>query len=175
MASGLPKSTSSPVTTTGKTIQQSQLNQRRARPAAAGGGRQGQGDATATKRVDQADHTGNWCNFEMHLPEDAILAPAEFLELGIWTISEKMTQDVAALAAIKNEVQLRLRHLASEGLEKQPPGVAMHGVTVDKNAIHVKDDSAQLPGAHEVSPENMRCARTLRLCRLVRAGLELPL
>src|SRR5271156_6649575 len=106
-------------------IQQSQLKQRRARPAAAGRGSQRQSGATAMQLAYKAHRARDGSNPELHLPEDAILAPAEFLELWIWAVSKKMTQDVAAFAAIENEAQLGLGHFASERLEKQTPSLAM--------------------------------------------------
>jgi hypothetical protein len=63
-----------------------------------------------------------------------------------------MTQNVAPLAAIENEVQLGLGHVATQRMEKQAPSLAMHRMTVDEDAIHVKDDATQLSEAHECSP-----------------------
>src|SRR5580700_151057 len=127
-----------------ETIQQSQFHQRRAGAAAAGGGSQSHSDTTAMQFTHHADCSRYRSYFEPHLPEYAIFALAEFLELEVRTVPKKVPQDVAALAAIQNEIQFGLRHLASEGLEKQPPSLAVHCMTVDEHTVHIKDDTAQL-------------------------------
>jgi hypothetical protein len=112
------------------------------------------------KLVYKVDRARNGNDAESHSPEDAILAPAEFLEFRSRTISEKMPQDIAALAAIENKIQFRLRDVASQSLEKLTPGITMHIVAVDEDAIHIKDDTAQVAGDHEISPGDMRCVES---------------
>src|SRR6266478_2617792 len=119
-ASGLPKSTSSPVTICWK-----QFSKPR---------------STSVERA------------RLRLAEDAILASAEFFEVRFLASSEKMAQDVAAFAAIQNKIQIGLGHFASKRLKKPAPSLAMHGMTVDEDPIHVKDDATQLFEAHELSP-----------------------
>src|SRR5580700_4128587 len=106
----------------------------------------------------KTDYTRNRGYAELHLPKDVILAPAEFLEFWIWAVSKKMTQDVAAFAAIENEIQFGLGDRASQGLEKPTPSPAMHCMTVDQDSVHVKNDAAQRSSGHRLSPGNMRCA-----------------
>ena len=94
-ASGFPKSTSSPVTITWKKLQQSQLNQRRARAAAASGQRSPgpkPRHLPLKGRAPCGPRAGQRADIELHLPEYAILTPAEFLEFGSWTIPDEMTQ-----------------------------------------------------------------------------------
>src|ERR1700722_10968065 len=107
------------------------------------------------KLAHHADRARQRPNLMSHLPEDAILTSAEFFEFGIWTIPDKMTQNVAAFAAIENEVQLGLGHCSSKRMDKRAPSIAMHGMTVDEDAIHSKDDAVQSLGTHDVSPDEI--------------------
>jgi hypothetical protein len=66
----------------------------------------------------------------------------KFLEFRIRTISEKMPQDIAALAPIQHEIQFRLGDVASQRVKKLAPGIAMRSMTADEDSIHVKDDTA---------------------------------
>ncbi len=110
----------------------------------------------------------------MHLPEDAVLVPAKFLEVRIWTISEKMTQDVGSFAAIEDKVQLRLGDVASQRLQEEPPCLAMHRMTVDEDSIHVEDDAAQLSSNHKISPANAELAgRVHAPCGVAEAAISL--
>jgi len=104
------------------------------------------------KVAHHANRPWNGNYIEPHLAEDAILAPAKLLEFRLGAISQKMAEDVAPLAAIQNEIHLGLGYIAFQRLEKRAPSLAMHRMTVDENAIHVKDDAAQLSKAHEFSP-----------------------
>ena len=135
-----------------ETTQLSQIDQSRAGTAAAGGGSQRQDGAIAMKLAYHVNHSWNWGNIESHLPEDAILAPAEFLEFRLRTVSKKMAQDIGAFAPIKNEIEIRVRYVASERLKEQTPRPSMHRMTVHQDAIHVEDDAAQLSRAHEFPP-----------------------
>src|ERR1700678_4517678 len=107
------------------------------------------------KFAHQADGAGDGRDLEPHLPKDAILAATELLEFRCRTIPEKVPQDVVALAAIQNKIQLGIGDFASERPEKLTPGLAMRRMTVDENSVHVKDDAEQLC-AHEVSPGKTR-------------------
>src|SRR5271165_3065697 len=140
-----------------ETIQHFQLDQCRACAAAAGGRRQGQKRTVVMKLAHQADCARNGGDFEPHLLEDAILAPAQLFELLIWTIPEKVAQNVGAFTAIENEVQLEVGYIPTERLKKLPPSLAMYRMTVDENSVHVKNDASQLPGSHrhEIFPVNI--------------------
>jgi hypothetical protein len=81
------------------------------------------------------------------LLEDAIFAPAEFFDVRVGTVPEKMAKDVAALAAIEDEIEFRVGDLPAQGVEKLAPGFAMGGVTIDEDAIHVEDNAAEVARA----------------------------
>jgi hypothetical protein len=124
-----------------KTIEHSQIGQGTVGAAAAGGGGQGEGDAFGVQGAHHAHRARYGDNLEPHSAEDAILAPAEFLKLRLRAISQEMAEDILPLAAIENKIHLRFGHVASQGLEKSAPSLAMHGMTVDEDAIHVKNDA----------------------------------
>src|SRR5882672_96764 len=130
--------------------------------AAAGGGCQSEDGSVAVQLAHHMNHSRNWSNIESHLPEDAILAPAEFLEFRLRTVSKKMAQDIGAFAPIKNEIEIRVGYVASERLKEQTPRPSVHRMTVHQDAIHVEDDAAQLSRAHEFPPGVARPASAVR-------------
>jgi hypothetical protein len=71
--------------------------------------------------VHQANHARNREHRDLNLAENAIFSPAEFFDLFDWTIPQEMTQDIGALSAIENKVQLGVGDIASEYVQKQPP------------------------------------------------------
>ena len=84
--------------------------------------------------------------------KNIVLPSTQLLKLRIRAVAEKMSQDIAALAAIQNKIQLRLGHFPSQRLEKLTPRCAMHRMAIHENTIHIENDSAQRPGFHDDSP-----------------------
>jgi hypothetical protein len=52
-----------------------------------------------------------------------------------------MAQNVIAFPAIQYEVELCVGNRSSQCSEKESPGLAVSGVTVDDDAVHVEDHS----------------------------------
>jgi hypothetical protein len=110
-----------------------------ATPALAGRGGNRDGDSVVVETPDQFEDTWNHLRVERGFLEEFVLTVSIFPNLLFGKLPQEMTQNLAALSSIENEVQFGFRYLLTDFPQKGSPRCPVRRVTVDNDAVHVED------------------------------------
>src|SRR5439155_8584419 len=106
------------------------------------------------KAAKEIENPGKRCKFESRLLEKLVLLPSEFSGLFRREISQEISQDIASLSSIENEIEFSLGDFFSQYTEELLPRLPMCRMAIDDHTIHVKHHAFQpAHPAHAAKPQ----------------------
>src|SRR5258708_29253551 len=83
-------------------------------------------------------------HFERRAPEEIVFDFSVVRQFSLGQFSQKMPKNVVALVPVEDESEFLLRNFFPDASQKEPPSFLMSWMTVDDDAVHIKDHRALL-------------------------------
>jgi len=105
--------------------------------------RHGSGYGQFLQFFQECDHAGHRRNCFRHFFEEFVFSFPKSGQLGFRQFSQEVPQYVLTFAALQDEIQLMFGDLPAQGTQKLLPRPPVRRMTVDNDAIQVKNNAAE--------------------------------